>query len=194
MIATGGFEKKLRIFDLAEVKPQPSSPSPNATVEPVTIPHAAAFEIGAGVYKESIKFVVWTKVPTVVITASGSTLRWFDIPNRRCIKEEVLEGEIKSCELVSLAPSYSEASDIGDGLPVLAVAAGKTVCFWGGEHNDREIRRFTLSHGVASVGLDLKGKKFVVGEEPGTWVRVYSWEDGKEIGTSFVFVWSSAAV
>lgn len=168
------------------MKPQASSPSPNATVEPVTIPTTSAFEIGAGVHKESIKFVVWTTLPTVLITASGSTLRWFDIPNRQCIKEEVLEGEIKSCELVSLAPSYSEATDIGEGLPVLAVAAGKTVYFWGGDHNDREIKRFKLSHGVASVGLDLKGKKFVVGEEPGTWVRVYSWDDGKEIGASYV--------
>ena len=186
MLATGGFEKKLRIFDLAEEKPRPSSPSPNALLEPVTIPTSAAFEIGVGVHKDSIKFIVWTRHSTTIITASGNTLRWFDIPNRSCVKEEVLDGEIKSCELVSLAESYSEPSDIGDGLPVLAVAAGKTVYFWGGQQNDKEIKRFKLNHGVASVGLDLKGRKFVVGEEPGTWVRVYSWEDAKEIGKCFV--------
>lgn len=186
MIATGGFEKRLRIFDLAEVKPRPSSPSPNSPLEPVTIPTSSAFEIGAGTHKESIKFVVWTNQPTTIVTASGSTLRWFDIPSRACIKEEVLEGEIKSCELVSLAADFAEPTDIGGGLPVLAVAAGKSVYFWGGEQSDEEIKRFKLSHGVASVGLDVKGKKFVVGEEPGTWVRVYSWDDAKEIGTCHV--------
>ncbi len=183
MIVTGGFEKKLRLFDLANVKPQASgSGSPTGLFEPVTIESSDAFEIGEGCHKDSIKFIVWTKKPTILITASGNTLRWLDIPSRSCLREEVLDGEIKSCELVSLAANYSSPTDIGGGLPVLAVAAGKTACFWGGERNDVEIKRFSLSHGVASVALDLAGKKFVVGEDPGTWVRVYSWEDGKEIG------------
>ena len=182
MLATGGFEKKLRIFDLADEKPQPSSPSPNAPLEPANLHHTRAFEIGEGIHKESIKFIVWTRVPTMLVTASGSTLRWFDIPSKSCVKEEKLGGEITSCEIVSLAPSYSSATDIGGGQPVMAVASGKMVSFWGGETMRQELKRFTLSHGAASVGLDLKGRKFVVGEEPGTWVRVYSWEDGKEIG------------
>ena len=184
MIATGGMEKKLRIFDLADEKPQPSSPSPNAPLEPVTLHHGRAHEIGEGVHKEAIKFIVWTRVPTTLITAAGKTLRWFDIPSKSCIKEEVLGGEITSCELVSLAPSYAAATDIGGGQPVLAVASGKTVSFWGGETMTQELKRFTLDHGAASVGLDVKGRKFVVGEDPGTWVRVYTWEDGKEIGES----------
>lgn len=181
MVATGGFEKKLRIFDLAENRPQASSPSPNAVVEPVVIDASHAFEIGAGSHTDSIKFIVWTMFNTTIITASGKTLRWFNIADRSCIKEVALEGEIKSCELVSLAPQYSSPTDIGGGKPVLAVAAGKSVHFYGGDQCDSEIKQFQLSHGVASVGLDLKGKKFVVGEEPGTWVRVYSWDDGSEI-------------
>ncbi|OAA61902.1 WD repeat protein [Niveomyces insectorum RCEF 264] len=180
MVATGGFEKKLRIFDLADVKPQPGSPS-NAPVETITVEAASAFEIGAGVHKDTIKFIVWTSNPTTLVTASGSTLRWFDIPSLSCVQEEVLDGEIKSCEVVALAPGYSDAKDIGGGKPVLAVAAGKTVCFWDGDQFDNQIKLVRLSHGVASVGLDLKGRKFAVGEEPGTWVRVYSWDDGSEI-------------
>lgn len=189
MVATGGFEKKLRIFDLAEIRPQAASPAaPNAPADPVTITSNMAFEIGEGVHTDSIKCVVWTKDPTTLITASGKTLRWFDIASRSCIKTVDLDGEIKSCELVSLAPQYSSPSDIGGGLPVLAVAAGKTVSFWGGDLNDTEIKRFDLAHGVASVGLDVKGNKFVVGEEPGTWVRVYSWDDGRELGKSHLAV------
>ncbi|KAL1892312.1 hypothetical protein Sste5346_007049 [Sporothrix stenoceras] len=180
MIATGGFEKKLRIFDLAEVRPPPSSPS-NAPIETVVLEASSAFEIGAGVHKDSIKFIVWTNVPTTLVTASGNTLRWFDIPTVSCFREETLDGEIKSCEVVALAPGYSDSKDIGAGNPVLAVAAGKTVYFWDGDQFDNQIKSFKLLHGVASVGLDLKGRKFAVGEEPGTWVRVYSWDDGSEI-------------
>jgi hypothetical protein len=39
-----------------------------------------------------------------------------------------------------------------------------------------------LKYTVASVGLDLKGRKLVVGEEPGTWAKVIDWDSGEEIG------------
>ncbi|KIH94086.1 serine-threonineeeee kinase receptor-associated protein [Sporothrix brasiliensis 5110] len=181
LLATGGLKKELRIFDLAKERPHPSSPS-NTPIETVTLDASSAFEIGAGVHKDSIKFIVWTNVPTTLVTASGNTLRWFDIPTVSCFHEETLDGEIKSCEVVALAPGYSDHKDIGGGNPVLAVAAGKTVYFWEGDQFDKRTKSFELSHGVASVGLDLKGRKFAVGEEPGTWVRVYSWDDGSEIG------------
>lgn len=182
MLATGGMEKKLRIFDLQEQKfASPATDPESGPVTPITIETARAFEIGEGVHKAAIKFIVWAMDPNTIITASGDTLRWFDLPTRRCVREAKLEAEIKSCELVSLAPSYSSPSDIGGGLPVLAVAAGKTAYFWGGQRAEDELKRITLPHGIASVGLDLRGRKFVVGEEPGTWVRVYDWEDGKEI-------------
>jgi serine-threonine kinase receptor-associated protein len=185
MVATGGYEKKLRIFDLAEMKQDAASPvsnENNGIIHPMIIPSSLAFEIGAETHQDTIKFVIWAKDPVTLITASGKTLRWFDIPDRKCVKSEDLDGEITSCELVSLASEVSEPSDIGGGEPVLAVAAGKTVYFWGGLRADQEIKRTTLSHGIASVGLDLKGKKFVVGEEPGTWARVYNWDDAREIG------------
>lgn len=184
MIATGGFEKKLRIFDLQEQKPTttPGVNGADATVTAVTIPTSMAFEIGEGTHTQPIKFIAWAIDPNVLVTASGDTLRWFDVPSRSCIRAEKLDAEIKSCELVSLAPSVVSPTDIGGGLPVLAVAAGKTVYFWGGPRADQELKRMTLPHGIASVGLDLRGRKFVAGEEPGTWARVYRWDDASEIG------------
>lgn len=178
MIATGGHEKKLRIFDLSKY-----SPNTSGTGDPVVIPAAEGHEIGAGVHKGAIKIVVWTQNPSIIVTASDKTLRWFDVPTQQLIREEVLDGEIKTCELVSLAQDYRTPYDIGGGWPVLSVSAGRWVYFWSGPNAMDELKRMDMKHGIASVGLDLKGRKIVVGEEPGTWAKVCDWDDGTPIGT-----------
>ncbi|RYP49284.1 hypothetical protein DL768_004967 [Monosporascus sp. mg162] len=186
LVATGGYEKKLRIFDITEMKPQTTDPEVKSDGNPAgnecTIQAASAFEIGVGVHTASIKFIVWTKDPNILITASENTLRWFDLPSKSVVKQEVLDGEIGSCEFSSLAPDYTSESDIGGGLPVLAVAAGKSVYFWGGMRAMDELKRVKMDYKVASVALDPKGRKFVVGEDiPATWARVYRWDDDAEI-------------
>ncbi|UNI22236.1 hypothetical protein JDV02_008143 [Purpureocillium takamizusanense] len=176
LLATGGMEKKLRIFDLSEL-------SSSFDGSAVTIPSSAGFEIGEGVHTSSIKFICWTQDPNVIVTASDKTLRWLDLPSRACIHQEVLDGEIKSCEMVSLAPGYTSIDDIGGGKPVLAVAAGKTAYFWGGVRAMEELKRIVLPRSIASVALDVKGRKVVVGEEPGTWARLIRYDDESEIET-----------
>jgi serine-threonine kinase receptor-associated protein len=171
-------EKKLRIFDLTDLM---SNPIANGAA-PGTIQATDGFEIGEGTHTGAIKFIAWTKDPNTIVTASDNTIRWFDLPTRSIVRHEVLDGEIKSCELVALAPEYTSETDIGGGLPVLAVAAGKWVYFWGGTQAMNELKRMQMKYNVASVALDLKGRKIVVGEEPGTWARVCKWEDGSELG------------
>lgn len=83
---------------------------------------------------------------------------------------------------MSLAPEYTSPTDIGGGMPVLAVSAGRWVYFWSGPNAMDELKRMDMKHTVASVGLDLKGRKIVVGEEPGTWAKVCRWDDGSDIG------------
>lgn len=166
-------EKKLRVFDLTEVEFTPDAP--------ITIPASAGFEIGEGVHQSAIKSICWTSDPNVLVTACGKTLRWFDLPTRSVIHQEVLDGEIRSCEMVSLAPEWSSEHDIGGGLPVLAVAAGKTAYFWGGRRALDLLKSIAFSYTIASVGLDVQGRKVVVGEEPGTWARVVSYDDESEI-------------
>ncbi|KAK6857124.1 hypothetical protein PG990_011039 [Apiospora arundinis] len=178
LIATGGFENKLRIFDLTD------SPKPVNGAEATEAKHvlaSTAFEIGAGVHTKPIKFIVWTQDPNILVTASGNTLRWFDLPSRSVIKQETLDGEIGSCEFFAPAPEIREQSDIGEGLPVLGVAAGKSVYFWGGFRAMDELKRQKMDYTVASVAIDTKDKKFIVGEDiPATWARVYRWDDGSE--------------
>lgn len=176
LVATGGMEKKLRVFDLTELAN--SNPS-----GPLTIPASTGFEIGEGVHKSSIKFICWTQDPNIIVTASDETLRWLDLPSRACVHQEVLAGEIKSCEMVSVSPEHASPDDIGGGKPVLAVAAGKTIYFWGGQQAMNELKRIPLPYSIASVGLDVKGRKVVVGEEPGTWAKVIRYDDGVELDT-----------
>ncbi|KAL7816021.1 WD40 repeat-like protein [Trichoderma aethiopicum] len=174
LVATGGMEKKLRVFDLSDV---PGAGAGDA----ITIPATAGFEIGEGVHEGSIKFICWTQDPNIIVTASDKTIRWLDLPSRACIRQEVLDGEIRSCEMVSLAPEYASVTDIGGGKPVLAVAAGKTAYFWGGPRAMDELKRIVLPYTIASVGLDVKGRKLVVGEEPGTWAKVISYDTEAEL-------------
>ncbi|KAI2615297.1 WD40 repeat-like protein [Hypoxylon sp. NC1633] len=189
LVATGGMEKKLRIFDLTEMRPKPTSDAAangssnaDAAVAPSTIPASLAFEIGAGIHTASIKFIVWTKDPRILITASDNTLRWFDVPTKSVVKMEVLDGEIGSCEFCALAPEHTAKTDIGGGYPVLAVAAGKSIYFWGGLCAMDELKSIKMGYKVASVALDPKGRKIVVGEDiPATWARVYRWDDDVEI-------------
>lgn len=169
-------EKKLRIFDLTELAPSRNS-------EPATIPASSGFEIGQGIHTSSIKFICWTADPNIIVTASDKTLRWLDLPSRACVHQEILDGEIKSCEMVSLAPEYASPSDIGGGKPVLQVSAGKTVYFWGGDRAMDQLKRIALPYSIASVALDVKGRKLVVGEEPGTWAKVIRYDDEVEIDT-----------
>lgn len=176
LVATGGMEKKLRVFDLSEL----AAASPGG---PTTIPASTGFEIGEGVHGGSIKFICWTSDPNIIVTASDKTIRWLDLPSRACIHHEVLDGEIRSCEMVSLASTVAAPSDIGGGKPVLAVAAGKTVYFWGGPQARDELKRIKLPYSIASVGIDLKGRRVVVGEEPGTWAKVIGYDDEVEVDT-----------
>ncbi|KAI0111140.1 WD40-repeat-containing domain protein [Nemania sp. FL0031] len=177
LLATGGMEKKLRIFDLTDVKP-----AEGGEAAAQTIPASAGFEIGQGVHTASIKFIVWTRDPNILITASNNTLRWFDLRTRQVVKQEELDGEIGSCELCGLAPELMSRSDLGESLPLLSVAAGKCVYFWGGMDATKELKRLKLDYQVASVAVDPKGRKIVVGEDkPATWARVYRWDDEVEI-------------
>lgn len=179
-------EKKLRIFDFSKFDPNaPGAPvtNGNGAVEP-TMRADEGFEIGPGVHQGTIKAIVWTQDPNILVTvADDKKIRWWDLGNQGggILQEKDVQGEIGSCEFTTMKP---EPNDIGQGFPVLCIAAGKTVYFYGGENATQLIKSVTLPYEVASVALHPSQRKFVTGGLKDTWAKVYDFDSEKELGMS----------
>ncbi|RKF75535.1 Serine-threonine kinase receptor-associated protein [Golovinomyces cichoracearum] len=185
LLATGGMEKKLRIFDLSQVNSileQNESnlrENKNQDIEPVTISASEGFEIGPGIHKGTIKAIVWTRDPNVLVTAADDKIiRWWDLRTRTVVQEQLVEGEIGSCEFTNVKP---DPNDIGEGLPVLCIAAGKSVYFYGGMNARNLIKIAVMPKDVASVALSPIHRKFVVGWQKETWTNVFDFDTEKEL-------------
>ncbi|RKF83592.1 Serine-threonine kinase receptor-associated protein [Golovinomyces cichoracearum] len=185
LLATGGMEKKLRIFDLSQVNSileQNESnirENKNQVIEPVTISASEGFEIGPGIHKGTIKAIVWTRDPNVLVTAADDKIiRWWDLRTRTVVQEQLVEGEIGSCEFTNVKP---DPNDIGEGLPVLCIAAGKSVYFYGGMNARKLIKIVVMPKDVASVALSPIHRKFVVGWQKETWTNVFDFDTEKEL-------------
>lgn len=179
LLATGGMEKKLRLFDLSSITPEHAS---NGATNGEVSGGAAGFEIGPGVHKGAIKAIVWTSDPNVLVTAADDkVIRWWDLPTRTVIQEFEVQGDIGTCEFSTLGTG---APDVGGGAPVLAVAAGKTVYFFGGPHARTLLKSVDLPYKVASVALHAQQRKFVTGGAVDTWAKVYDYDTEQELGTS----------
>ena len=176
MVATGGLEKKLRVWDIAD------HPKIDRSVSPAVIPLTSGFEIGEGTHTHPIKFICWANNPHTIITASHDTLRWFDFATRKLKHVVVLDGEIMSCEKFHVAPEHTSSANVGGGDSVMAVAAGLYVYFFTGKQCMDELARFKVNFKVASVAVDLIRWRFLAGEHPGTWGRIFNFRTGEELG------------
>jgi serine-threonine kinase receptor-associated protein len=184
LLATGGMEKKLRIFDLSQVGAVSATASNGASTDTDRKMVAAneGFEIGPGVHQGTIKSIVWTRNPNILVTvADDKKIRWWDLQTRTVVQEQIVSGDIGSCEFTNIKP---EAGDIGAGLPVLTIAAGKIVYFYGGGDARTLIKKVTLPYEVASVALHPTQRKFVTGGVKDTWAKVYDFDSEQELGMS----------
>ncbi|KAF2113929.1 serine/threonine kinase receptor associated protein-like protein [Lophiotrema nucula] len=160
IIATGGMEKKLRIFDLSD--------SAAAT--------APSYEIGAGVHSGTIKSIVWTADSNIIITAAeDKKIRWWDLRTQSTIGEYAVEGAVGTCELDNTS---------SDG--ILNVAAGNSAYFFDSNTPGSLIKSIKTPYEIASVALHSGEGKFVTGgsSQNDTWVRVWDFNDGKELETN----------
>ncbi|KAF2493062.1 serine/threonine kinase receptor associated protein-like protein [Lophium mytilinum] len=170
ILATGGMEKKLRIFDLSRSSSASSSPTYDTAASSVTPP---SYEIGPGVHAGSIKSIVWGADRNVIITAAEDKMvRWWDLRSRSTIGEFAVEGMVGTCELDNTS---------ADG--VLSVAAGKTAYFFDSMQPATLIKSVKTQYDIASVALHGAQRKFVTGgsSQNDTWVRVWDFDEEKEL-------------
>ncbi|KAI9762464.1 MAG: hypothetical protein M4579_000440 [Chaenotheca gracillima] len=168
ILATGGYEKKLRIFDVTR------GTSNSGSSVGQTDASSASFEIGAGVHQGIIKSIVWGTDPNVLVTAADDKkVRWWDLRTNSAIGEFELDGLVGSCELNKLSN--------GTGNGVFSIAAGNSVYFFDGLHSRQLLKTFKTPYEVASVALHAETNRFVTGGNRDTWVRVYDFNEGKEL-------------
>ena len=191
MVATGGFEKKLRIFDISQYKSSAKIPASasssnvtnggtndgnsNSSDSPTSpdgitkaVSDAGVFEVGAGVHKGAIKSIIWLPSDILVTIADDNKIRWLDIRNQALLKDYDLTGTIGSCE-------------INPEGTVISVAAGKTAYFFSGTDPGVLIKKVETKYDVSCVALHAEKRQFVVGGNSDTWVRIYDYDTGKEL-------------
>lgn len=178
VLATGGMEKKLRIFDLSRTSSSVQSPGeggPNGNSHaPLADP--PSYEIGAGEHQGAIKSIIWSRDPNIVITAADDKkIRWWDLRARACIASYDIEGLPGSCEL--------NAGVNGDPSGIISVAAGKNIYFFEGGRPGQLIKHIRTEREVASVALNGEAKRFVTGCPNDTWVHVWDFETERELET-----------
>src|SRR5699024_11074378 len=154
ILATGGAEKKLRIFDLTRGGDNSTSSSPTGT-QPN--PDPTSYEIGPGVHGGTIKSIIWNRDYNILTTAAEDRkIRWWDLRSRHPVLEYTVDGPIGSCELNSLA---FRPNDPG----ILSVAAGKSVYLFDGMNPGRMLKKIDFSYDVASVAVNSESGRLVTG-------------------------------
>ncbi|KAF2758933.1 WD repeat protein [Pseudovirgaria hyperparasitica] len=175
ILATGGVEKKLRIFDLS----RSASSSPVTANELSSAASTPSYEIGLGVHGGTIKSIVWGNDPNILITAcEDKKIRWWDLRSRSTIGEYQVDGVVGTCELDN---PTSDAGNSGPG--VLSVASGKTAYFFDGAQPAQLIKSVKMPQDVASVALHSGQRKFITGGAGDTWVRIWDFDEEKELET-----------
>lgn len=177
ILATGGAEKKLRIFDLSRGGGGSNGSSPPL---PPTGgeqgPEPTSYEIGPGVHGGTIKSIVWNQDYNIVTTAAEDRkIRWWDLRSRHPVLEYGVDGAIGSCELNSLAV---RSNDPG----ILTVAAGKSVYLFDGTQPGRLLKKVDFGYEVASAAVNSESGRLVTGSANDTWARVYDLHTNEELG------------
>lgn len=191
VLATGGMEKRLRIFDLSQGSDTYGIATRNGTTNGNgSVDTTPSYEVGEGIHEGAIKSIIWTHDPNVLLTASDDkTIRWWDLRSRSLLASYSIDAPPTSCELNTGFDS--------DPTGIVSVAAGKNIYFFSGSTSGQLIKHIKTEREIASVALDGKTRRFVTGSPGDTWVHVWDFEREVEIevgrghhGPVWTVVWS----
>ena len=171
VLATGGFDKKLMVYELAGSPSSSNASSPEQSpfdnMRNGRKPTPLGYEIGAGCHEGAIKSVLWAQELNVLITAcEDKHIRWFDIRSRNPVTAVKLDGSIGSCEL-------------SNTLATLSVAAGKKVYFFSGTTPGQLDQAISMPTDVVSVAIHEGERKFVSASNQDTWIKVWDLDGGE---------------
>lgn len=177
VLATGGMEKKLRVYDLSRASngvPGANGITANGAHPIDTTP---SYEIGAGEHQAAIKSIIWTRDPNTMITAADDKkLRWWDLRSRSSIAAYDIDGMPGSCELNIGVGGNAEVG-------VVSVAAGKNIYLFDGGKPGQLMKHVKTTRDVASVAVNGEARRFVTGSPSDTWVHVWDLDSEQELET-----------
>lgn len=186
VLATGGVEKKLRIFDLSRGgdsnTSSPTFPSSSTNTNP-TNDTATSYEIGPGIHTGTIRSIIWNNRDYNILTtaAEDRKIRWWDLRSRHPVLEYTVDGPIGSCELNTLSSSPTPTRPLTNDPGILAVAAGKSVYLFDGITPGRVLKKMDFRYDVASVAVNTESGRLVTGSAEDTWARVYDLHTDEEL-------------
>ncbi|KAF2770710.1 WD40 repeat-like protein [Teratosphaeria nubilosa] len=174
VLATGGMEKRLRVWDLSRITNATStSNGTNGTANGATAADTPSYEIGSGEHQGAIKSIVWSRDPNVLTTAADDKkIRWWDLRSRSSIASYTIDALPTSCEVNSGLN--------GDPAGTLSVAAGKNIYFFS---STQLIKHIKTEREVSAVALNGDAKRFVTGSPADTWVHVWDYETEVQLET-----------
>ncbi|KAI5290519.1 hypothetical protein KEM54_001299 [Ascosphaera aggregata] len=207
IVATGGVEKKLRIYDLSRAKPEAGAGSASSASASASSSPSQSITARATTTSKTTRTTIIPTRTTATANAAddpavcyeigegvhGGTIKsiiWnndSDILTTACEDKKIRWWDLRTQRpivehKVDGPIGTCELHHLSDDPGILSVAAGKTVYFFEGSTPGLLYKRVELGYEVASVAVNKSINRFVTGAANDTWARVHDLSTYEEIG------------